>query len=200
MKHDHLIDDVAREMTALDVRPNLEPQVRARIESGEVGRPRLWRMVPVAALAVVVVLVGIGSTWFRFVNQPADAPGFGDRGSAASVSAGSEPAPSASYPRSSSAVASPVVAAAGPRRRPGPRTGDSADLQASPAATEQPQGVVMPTLPSLANPEPLAIPALHYADLVMETMTMPALSIEGLEVPPVGMNERLDAPARRGAL
>jgi hypothetical protein len=70
----HVIDDVAREMTAASVDANLARRVAARLADADVPRGRVWTravfLAPIAAACVIVVAIFVARDGTRVAPAP----------------------------------------------------------------------------------------------------------------------------------
>lgn len=174
MNADELIDDVAREMTAVSARPALRTRVLAGIGGAAQEPPRGW-VLPVAAGSVITA---IALAWFLVPSRPAlvDPPVVARQAPmVVSEPASAQPA-AIQITRATPAPPGPAAATAGVAF-----TWDTA-----PPAD-------LPGLPPLAGPPPIVIEPITWDEVTIAPVTVGLIEVKALVVEPLASADRSGA-------
>lgn len=186
MKHDELIDDVARQMTAVDGRPALRERVLAGIEATPIATTRPW-LIPVTAGSVfaAVVLTSMLATDGSDRDPAPELIARHDLVLAVEMNDRSErseaPAPTpievpdvpsiariAAAQASVTAIADQAVSDI-----------DSIDAEFETILAD------FPMLPPLPEPDPIVVAAITFDDMTIEPINIATVQITALTVEPL---------------
>ena len=202
MKHDDLIDDVARRMTTLHERPALRARVLARMDTLSSQHGRRWMIAPVLGTAALLVIVA-GWT-LRSSNVEPDIPVV-ERVARASLPVSGNPSLARRAPTDAmvelatsadrNALASNLAGRVRARAMAPVLESSRAGEWATALATAD-----VPMLPPLAPPDPIVITDLEAHPMAIAPMALSAVEISRLVIEPLSVVDPLSAAATGGAL